>query len=132
LTDKLSKVRLLSHFIEEQRKAIENYNEEHGLKDAHQIHARRETNIGLFRKYVEYYLKNNDGLNQDMTLMVRQLQPTTEGVPIELYCFSKTKVWEEYEVLISDIFDHLFAVVREFELDIHQSPTGSDFSKALK
>lgn len=132
LTDRLSKVRLLSDFIKEQRKEIEKYNEEHGLKDEHQIHARRETNIGLFRRYIEYYLKNNDELNQDMTLMVRQLQPTTEGLPIEIYCFSKTKVWAEYEVLISDIFDHLFAVVKQFELDVHQSPTGSDFVKLVK
>jgi miniconductance mechanosensitive channel len=131
LIEKLSKVRLLSDFIEEQRHEIEKYNEEHGLKDDLQIHARRETNVGLFRKYVEYYLKSNEELNQEMTLMVRQLQPTTEGLPIEIYCFSNTKVWDDYEVIISDIFDHLFAVVKQFELDIHQNPTGSDFSKLI-
>lgn len=131
LVEKLSRVNLLSEFINEQRQEIEKFNEERGLKDENQIHARRQTNVGLFRRYIEYYLKNNDQLNQDMTLMVRQLEPTSEGLPIEIYCFSKTKVWSDYEVIISDIFDHLFAVVNQFELDIHQNPTGSDFNKLL-
>ncbi|MEX2483443.1 MAG: mechanosensitive ion channel domain-containing protein [Brumimicrobium sp.] len=131
LTERLSKVRILSAFIEKQKNEIEKYNKEHGLKDNNQIHARKQTNIGLFRRYVEYYLKNNNEINQDMTLMVRQLEPGVEGLPIEIYCFSKTKVWADYEVVIADIFDHLFAVIKQFELDIHQSPTGSDFKKIL-
>jgi miniconductance mechanosensitive channel len=66
-----------------------------------------------------------------MTLMVRQLQATSEGLPIEIYCFSGTQVWAEYEVVIADIFDHLFSVIHSFDLDIHQSPTGSDFRKIV-
>lgn len=127
LIERLSKVKLLSEFIIEQQKEIEKYNEENGLVDAEQIHARRQTNIGLFRRYIEYYLKNNPSINQEMTLMVRQLQTTSEGLPIEIYCFSATQVWAEYEVVIADIFDHLLSVIHTFDLDVHQSPTGSDF-----
>ncbi len=127
LIERLSKVKLLSEFIIEQREEIDRYNKEHGLVDDAQIHARRQTNIGLFRRYIEYYLKNNPSINQEMTLMVRQLQATSRGLPIEIYCFSGTQVWAEYEVVIADIFDHLLSVIHTFDLDIHQSPTGSDF-----
>ncbi|HZH87245.1 MAG TPA: mechanosensitive ion channel family protein, partial [Brumimicrobium sp.] len=126
LIEKLSKVKLLSDFVIEQQKEVEKYNKEHGLVDEYQINARRPTNVGLFRNYVQYYLKNNGELNQEMSLMVRQLQPSSKGLPIELYCFSKTKVWAEYEVVMADIFDHLFAVVKRFDLQIHEEITGSD------
>ncbi|WP_107039299.1 mechanosensitive ion channel family protein [Brumimicrobium mesophilum] len=131
LIERLSKVKLLSEFIKEQERDVEEYNKEHGLLDEYQINARRSTNVGLFRRYVEYYLKNNIDLNQEMSLMVRQLQPETKGLPIELYCFSKTKVWAEYEVVMADIFDHLFAIVDRFELQLHQEVTGSDL-RSLK
>ncbi|RFC54300.1 mechanosensitive ion channel family protein [Brumimicrobium aurantiacum] len=131
LIENLSKVRLLSEFIKQQKKEVEKYNQEHGLTDEYQLNARRPTNVGLFRRYVEYYLKNNSDLNQEMSLMVRQLQPGTKGLPIELYCFSKTKVWAEYEIVMADIFDHLFAVVNRFELELHQEVSGSDIRKAI-
>lgn len=126
LIHRLSKVKLLSDFIVEQQKEVEQYNKAHGLVDEYQLNARRPTNVGLFRNYVQYYLKNNNELNQEMSLMVRQLQPSSKGLPIELYCFSKTKVWAEYEVVMADIFDHLFAVVESFDLEIHAELTGSD------
>lgn len=126
LIKRLSKVKLLTSFIKEQQEAVEQYNQEHGLLDEYQINARRPTNVGLFRRYVEYYLKNNTDLNQEMSLMVRQLQPDSKGLPIELYCFSVTKVWAEYEVVMADIFDHLFAIIDQFELQLHQEVTGSD------
>ena len=126
LIARLSKVNLLASFIAEQEKAVDNYNKDHGLLDEYQINARRPTNVGLFRRYVEYYLKNNAELNQEMSLMVRQLQPGSKGLPIELYCFSNTKVWAEYEVVMADIFDHLFAIVDRFELQLHQEVSGSD------
>jgi miniconductance mechanosensitive channel len=131
LLDRLSKVKILTSFIAEQQEEIKSYNEANGLIEEEQIHARRQTNIGLFRRYIEYYLQNNPSINQDMTLMVRQLQATSEGLPIEIYCFSGTQVWAEYEVVIADIFDHLFSVIHSFDLDIHQSPTGSDFRKIV-
>jgi miniconductance mechanosensitive channel len=132
LIERLSKVKLLSKFIEEQQQDIKDYNEKNGLNTPDQLNARRQTNIGLFRRYIEYYLQKNPLINQDMTLMVRQLQTTTEGLPIEIYCFSATQVWAEYEVVMADIFDHLLSVVHAFDLDIHQSPTGSDFHKLVE
>lgn len=126
LIEKLSKVKLLSDFIQAQQDEISAYNKEHGLVDEYQINARRPTNVGLFRKYVEYYLRNNPNVNQEMSLMVRQLQPTDKGLPIELYCFTKSVVWAVYEGVMSDIFDHLFAVIDKFELEVHQGITGKD------
>ncbi len=129
LIQKLSKVKILGSFVETQQNEIKSYNEKHGLIGEEQIHARRQTNVGLFRKYIEYYLKNNPAINQEMTLMVRQLAPTNEGLPIEIYCFSKTQVWGEYEMVIADIFDHLLSVIHTFDLDVHQGPTGKDFQQ---
>jgi len=126
LIDKLSKVKLFSNFVIEQQKEVEAYNKEHGLLDEYQINARRPTNVGLFRRYVEYYLKNNPNIHQGMSLMVRQLQPDSKGLPIELYCFTKSIVWAEYEVAMADVFDHLFAVLDRFDLEIHEEITGSD------
>ena len=111
LIDKLSKVKLLSDFVLQRQEEIKKYNEENGL-DENQLNARKQTNLGLFRRYLEYYLQNHEGVNTQMTLMVRQLSPTELGVPIELYCFTKTKEWIKYEVVIADIFDHIFAVVK--------------------
>ena len=87
---------------------------------------RRLTNIGTFRAYVHAYLKANSGIHEDMTLMVRMLQPTTEGVPLELYCFTNTTAWADYEAIQGDIFDHLQAVLPEFGLRSFQAPGGAD------
>ncbi|MFD1710804.1 mechanosensitive ion channel [Ottowia sp. GY511] len=87
---------------------------------------RRLTNIGTFRAYVHAYLKANSGIHEDMTLMVRMLQPTAEGVPLELYCFTNTTRWADYEAIQGDIFDHLLAVLPEFGLRSFQAPGGAD------
>ncbi len=126
LIEKLSKVKLFSDFVLEQQKEIKEYNKENHLDDEYQINARRPTNIGLFRRYIEYYLKNNHNLNHNLSLMVRQLQAGSKGLPIELYCFTKSTTWVIYENVMSDIFDHLFAVVDKFDLEIHEELTGSD------
>ncbi len=89
------------------------------------------TNIGVFRKYLEEYLKNNENIKTDMTFIIRQLPPTEKGLPMEIYIFSKVQEWAEYEQIQSDIFDHIFAILHEFELKPFQNPTGSDF-KSLK
>jgi miniconductance mechanosensitive channel len=93
------------------------------------LNKRRQTNLGLFRRYIEYYLKNNTHINSEMTLMVRQLTPTEKGVLLEVYCFTHTKEWEQYEIIIADIFDHLFAIVKEFELVVFEEPTGNDLRR---
>ena len=87
---------------------------------------RRLTNLGTFRAYVHAYLKANSGIHEDMTLMVRMLQPTAEGVPLELYCFTNTTRWADYEAIQGDVFDHLLAILPEFGLRSFQSPGGAD------
>lgn len=130
LLDKLSKVKLLSDFVLQRQEEIKKYNEENGL-DESQLNARKQTNLGLFRRYLEYYLQNHEGVNTKMTLMVRQLSPNEVGVPIELYCFTKSKEWIKYEVVMADIFDHIFAVVKEFDLTIFENPSGKDVRETL-
>jgi miniconductance mechanosensitive channel len=92
---------------------------------------RRLTNIGTFRAYVEEYLRAHPSVNQDMTLMVRALEPTATGIPLEVYCFTATTNWGAYEGIQSDIFDHLLSVLSEFGLRLYQSPSGSDFQLGL-
>jgi miniconductance mechanosensitive channel len=88
---------------------------------------RRMTNIGTFRAYVQAYLQNHPVINLDMTFLIRQLPSTENGLPIEIYVFSKDKVWANFEAIQADIFDHVLAVVPEFDLRVHQNPTGADF-----
>jgi miniconductance mechanosensitive channel len=91
------------------------------------LNGRNLTNIGLFRKYAETYLQNHSAINKDMMIMVRQLAPTTKGIPIEIYAFSKDKKWENYEYIMADIFDHLIASVPYFELELFELPNDSSF-----
>jgi miniconductance mechanosensitive channel len=93
--------------------------------------ARRLTNIGTFRAYVVRYLRDHPKVHQDMTLMVRQLDPTPEGLPLEIYVFSNDTDWVAYEGSQSDVFDHFIAIVPEFGLRIFQTPSGSDLEAAL-
>ena len=130
LIEKLSQVKLLGDFVRQRQDEIKKYNEENGLGE-NQLNARKQTNLGLFRRYLEYYLQHHEGINTEMTLMVRQLPSTEFGVPLELYCFTKTKEWLKYEVVMADVFDHIFAVVNEFELTIFESPSGKDMREAL-
>jgi miniconductance mechanosensitive channel len=92
---------------------------------------RRMTNIGVFRAYVAAYLAAHPGIADDMTLMVRQLAPGPDGLPLEIYCFTATVAWAGYEAIQADIFDHLLAVLRMFELRLFQQPTGLDLAAAL-
>ena len=123
------KIDLLKRYMDEKSEMLENMNK--NADTAHEVNLHRLTNIGTFRKYIELYLKKHDQLRQDMTMIVRQLQPGETGIPIELYFFSKIYDWEPYENLQSDIFDHLLSVVPEFGLKIFQNPTGADFQKRL-
>jgi len=129
LLDKLKAIHLLSEFVPKRQKEIEEYNILHGFVDENSINGRRQTNLGLFRRYAEYYLRNHPLVNQEMHLMVRQLESTENGMPLEVYCFSSSKVWEEYEEIQADIFDHLFAVIHHFELSVFERPTGGDFKR---
>ncbi len=129
LLDKLKSIKLLSEFVPKRQKEIEDYNILHGFTGENAVNGRRQTNLGLFRRYAEYYLINHPLVNKDMHLMVRQLESTENGMPLEIYCFSSSKVWEEYEGIQADIFDHLFAVIHHFDLAVFERPTGKDFRK---
>ena len=123
LKEKLEKFKLLSgHFIEKE-KEIEDAN---SLLEGDKVNHRRLTNIGVFRAYILEYLKNHHEINNDLTMMVRQLSPTSMGLPLEVYAFTSSVEWTEYESIQSDIFDHLLAIVSNFELKLTQAPSGSD------
>lgn len=122
----LKEIDLIAAFMNKRQGEIDNDNAGKDMKGASLLNGRRQTNIGLYRKYIEFYLSNHSGINNDFTLMVRQLQPTTEGIPIEVYCFTATTEWAVYEGIMSDIFDHLYAATRHFDLALYQKPTGAD------
>lgn len=131
MLEKFGKMDLIEDYIQQKEKEISDWNLSHQKNKEMLINGRSQTNIGVFRHYISAYLKNNKHINQEMTLMVRQLDPTPNGVPIEIYCFTKTKVWAEYENIVADIFDHLYAAARQFELEIFENPSGSDFKGVL-
>ena len=122
--DRLHRFKLLRGYLEEKLAEIGEAGE-----DA-PVNRRRLTNIGTFRAYVVRYLQQHPGIAQHMTLMARQLQPGPEGLPLEIYCFTNTTVWTDYEGIQSDIFDHLLAIVPEFGLKLYQKPAGSDVTRA--
>ncbi len=131
LIGELKKVDILSHFVSTRQAEIQEYNEERGFVGDKAINGRRQTNLGLFRKYVHYYLDRREDVNSEMTLMVRQLDSDEYGVPLEVYCFSMSKEWEVYEGVVADIFDHLFSVLPIFELSVFERPTGQDLKESL-
>jgi miniconductance mechanosensitive channel len=124
MLEKYRQFRLISNYVVEKEKEISDYNKNLGIENDLVPNGRRQTNLGIFRKYLEEYLKNNPKINQDMTLLVRHLQPAETGLPIEVYLFSKDKQLNEYEGIQADIFDHILAVIPEFDLRVFQSPSG--------
>ncbi len=125
----LKKFRLMEGYFESKIDELNQWNEEHiHARTGETSDTRRLTNIGTFRAYIVRYLKNHPGVNPDMLLIVRQLQPTSEGLPLEVYCFTSTTAWVPYEGIQSDIFDHLLAIAPEFGLRVYQAPSGGDFA----
>ena len=122
---------LLKDYITKRQAEIDEYNKKNKINTAELINGRRMTNIGVFRHYVESYLRNNKNIRKDMTLMVRQLPIDDRGIPIEIYCFTTTTEWIIYEDIQADIFDHLLAAAIFFDLEIFQQPSGSDLTSAL-
>ena len=123
---RLHTARLLKPYIDTRSKEIEDYNRTHNSEGGSILNGRSMTNVGTFRVYLTEYLQNHPRIRKDMTLMVRQLAPGAEGLPIEIYAFTNTVAWLEYEAIQADIFEHIFAVIDEFGLRIHQAPTGND------
>lgn len=127
MLDKFRKIQLLKAYVDETEQLVTKHNQEHGIDNSVLVNGRRQTNLGVFRIYLTNYLKSLPHVNQEMTCMVRQLQPTERGIPLELYFFSSIKAWVPYENLQADVFDHLLAIISEFDLQVFQNPTGADF-----
>ena len=117
---------LIRDYVTEKEQEVREFNENRNLSDEDRISGRGQTNVGIFRKYLEVYLREHPMVSKDLTFLVRQLQPTATGLPIEIYVFCTSTVWAVYEGVQSDIFDHVFAVIPEFELKVFQQPSGAD------
>ncbi len=124
--DRFSGYRFLEDYLKGKREEIKQYNQNLGKAINLRVDGRNLTNIGTFRAYCTAYLKNHPRVKQDLTMMVRQTDPTPQGLPLQIYCFTKTTAWVEYEGIQSDIFDHLLAVLPEFNLRAYQQPSGLD------
>jgi len=127
MLERFAKIQYISAYIEEKKRELQAFNQSMKVDAASLANGRRMTNIGTFRAYVRAYLQHHPAINHDMTFLVRQLPPSEHGLPIEVYVFSKDTVWANYEAIQADIFDHILAVLPEFDLRIYQDPTGADF-----
>jgi miniconductance mechanosensitive channel len=117
----LEQFAVLGDYLRDKQAELAQWNEQLQAKGVASVNARRVTNLGTFRAYVERYLRQHPGIHTDMTLLVRQLQPTTEGLPLEVYCFTRTTAWAGYEGIQSDVFDHLLAILPAFGLRVFQA-----------
>lgn len=124
--EKLASFGHLETYLEIKRAELAEWNSRLGDRAKVPANTRRSTNIGTFRAYLETYLRKHPGIHQGMTVMVRQMPPGPEGLPIEIYCFTNTIAWAAYEGIQADIFDHIFAILPEFDLRVFQKPSGQD------
>ncbi|HEX9828152.1 MAG TPA: mechanosensitive ion channel domain-containing protein [Flavobacteriaceae bacterium] len=130
--DKLSKIQLITAYVQKRQNDIDTYNANNNIDKSLLLNGRNLTNLGVFRKYIETYIEKHPAINKNMMIMVRQLEPTTQGVPLEIYTFSSDKRWENYEYIMADIFDHVIAAVPYFELEIFEQPSNSSFRDMKK
>jgi miniconductance mechanosensitive channel len=126
MIEKFSKIERLKEYVRQKQDEIQAFNQEHRINESVTVNGRRMTNIGIFRNYLIAYLRHHPKIHQDMTFLVRQLQPTDKGLPLEIYVFSNDQAWANYEAIQADIFDHIFAALPEFGLRPFQTPTGHD------
>lgn len=131
MIDRYSKYNVIANYIKVKLEEVQRFNIENNITDESLINGRSLTNIGTFRAYIEGYLRNHNKIHDEMTFLVRQLSPSANGLPIEIYVFSNDTDWLNYERIQADIFDHLLAVVSEFELKVFQNPSGSDFKSSF-
>ncbi len=132
LIRRLSSIQILRPYIETKLKELEEYNKSRGVDDTQPVNGRRMTNIGTFRAYCVAYLKEHPKIRKDMTFLVRQLPPTPQGLPLEIYVFTNDTVWANYEGIQADIFDHLLASIPEFDLKVFQKPSGFDVRSLIQ
>ena len=129
MLEKYRKVNLLKDYIDQTEEVVRVYNEENHIDNEVLVNGRRQTNLGVFRAYLTAYLKSLPVVNTELNCMVRHLQPTDHGLPVELYFFSNVKDWIPYEAVQADVFDHVLAIIPEFDLRVFQSPSGADFER---
>ena len=128
MVKKFLKISLLKDYLEAKINEINQHNNQQKISDS-LINGRSLTNLGIFRIYIQKYLNKNTNINKDLTFLVRQLAPNKYGIPIEIYVFSSDTNWIKYEQIQADIFDHLIASIKEFDLNLFQNPTGKDLNK---
>ncbi|RAJ26760.1 miniconductance mechanosensitive channel [Gelidibacter algens] len=120
----LKKIELITVYLNTKQKELIDYNTSHNIDKNTLINGRNLTNLGVFRKYIQTYIEGHSGINKDMTIMVRQLAPTSQGIPLEVYAFSSDKRWVNYEFIMSDIFDHILSAITYFDLELFElTPT---------
>lgn len=128
--NELKKIQLLTSYLDHREADIEKYNQQNNIDKSLPINGRNLTNLGVFRKYINSYIETHPGVNKDMTIMCRHLQPTDKGIPIEIYVFTSDKRWINHEYIMADIFDHIIASVTYFNLEIFELPSGKAFIEA--
>jgi len=129
--EKLKKIHLITDYLQNKQNEINTFNTEKNINKSLLLNGRNLTNIGVFRKYIETYIENHSAINKDMFLMTRQLEPTTQGLPIEIYAFSSDKRWQNYEYIMADIFDHILASVSYFDLEVFELPSSRNFNQKI-
>ena len=129
---RLAKIQYMKAYLDRKQQELARWNVEHDADAARPSNLRRLTNVGTFRAYIVAYLRNHSMVHQEMTLLVRQLEPSAQGLPIEVYVFSRDTDWGRYEDIQADIFDHILAIAPEFELRVYQSPSGTDVQDAIR
>ena len=129
--EKFRKFHLLKDYINLKEKELAEFNTSLHLDEDTVVNGRKMTNLGTFRRYLEEYLQNHPKIHKDMTFLVRHLQPTDKGLPMEIYVFSNDQAWASYEAIQADIFDHILAIMPEFGLRVFQNPSGRDFQKLV-
>lgn len=129
--EKLQKITLIAPYLNHRQKEINRYNISNNVNKELPINGRNQTNLGIFRKYVDAYLHDHSAVHKEMYIIVRHLAPTPQGIPLEVLCFSKDKRWENFEYISADIFDHVIAAVSYFDLQLFESPSGDDIRQYL-
>jgi len=125
--ESLKKIEMITEYLEKREESINSFNTNNQIDKSILINGKNLTNVGVFRKYIDTYIHQHSGINKEMTIMVRHLAPTAQGLPIEIYAFSRDKRWANYEYIMADIFDHLLAAVPYFNLEGFELPSSSNF-----
>lgn len=130
--EKFKKIKLIAPYLENRQAEIDKFNESNNIDKSLLINGRNQTNLGVFRKYIDSYLHEHSAIHKEMYLIVRHLAPTVNGIPLEILCFSRDKRWENFEYIAADIFDHVIAAVPYFDLKLFEAPSGDDIHSFLE